>query len=313
MKNATTVLSLFSFVLFADSAFTAQNDVNNNASPQGYFLTPPTADYSAPIAQDSSTPFAAPNAASAPQEGLFRGTQSTPVYAPISRPSGITPSAPSNSEGPTLQDQYWVPPEDTYSKKYFQSWMKNMETYDTPCDCPPVPDVAMNDCYCLYCHYRPCYYYTTECEYVPNYTYQKCCRYVPQYYKETRCQNESENYCVTRCRYVPEYYCETKCRYVQCWNEETCCCEQRPVFYQEQCCRQCPQYYEETCTRMVPRYYEETCCRYVPQYYYVCVCNYCPQYKYKRNCTYIPQYYYKHQGCCSNGGMVMENNQPGCN
>lgn len=308
MKKIIKALALCTLLWCSTAANAA---AGNDASPQSYFLTPPSEGQQAITPQPStysSTTDTSTYTTPESQTGVLRGMQTTPIYSPMSTHSSAQPS----TSGTQLQEQQWIPPEKNYSNNYFQSWMKDKGSptpqfsHDQNC-CDPAcpPDVPMNDCYCLYCHYRPCYYYTTECEYVPNYEYQKCCRYVPQYYKETRCRNCPENYSVTRCRSVPEHYTVTKCRYIEQWNEETCCCEPCPVYYQEDCCRQVPQYYEEICTRMVPQYYEETCCRYVPEYYYICVCNYCPQYKYKRNCTYIPQYYYKHTGC-ADGSMVMQ-------
>lgn len=103
------------------------------------------------------------------------------------------------------------------------------------CDQPCPADHAMNDCYCLYCHYEPCYYNKTHCEYCAKNCYKKCCRYVPQYY-EKQC-----------CRYVPQYYCKT-------------------------CCRQVPQYYYTCQTHYEPKYSCERCCTYKPCYYYKHVC-----------------------------------------
>lgn len=87
------------------------------------------------------------------------------------------------------------------------------------------------DCYCLYCRYKPCTYYTTRCEYCPQYSYRQCCRYVPQYYQQ-QC-----------CRYVPQYYCKT-------------------------CCRYCPQYYYVCDCKYCPKYTQVPCCYYQPEYYY---------------------------------------------
>ncbi len=100
--------------------------------------------------------------------------------------------------------------------------------------CPPQ-EKAMNDCYCLYCRYEPCYYNKWHCSYVPKYTYKKCCRYVPQYYQK-QC-----------CRYVPQYYSQTYCHQV-------------------------PQYYYTRQCKYESKYNCERCCRYVPKYYYKHVC-----------------------------------------
>src|SRR5947209_5537823 len=68
--------------------------------------------------------------------------------------------------------------------------------------CPPEQpcEQPVNDCYCKYVRYKPCYYTVNRCieEQVP--CQRQCCRYVPKYYQ------------VQRCRYVPQYYCETCCR-----------------------------------------------------------------------------------------------------
>lgn len=112
----------------------------------------------------------------------------------------------------------------------------NYDAGDSNCDQPCAPpERPMNDCYCLYCRYEPCYYNKWHCQYCPKYTYKKCCRYVPQYYQK-QC-----------CRYVPQYYCQTCCRYV-------------------------PQYYYTCQCHYVPKYSCERCCRYVPKYYYKHVC-----------------------------------------
>lgn len=103
-------------------------------------------------------------------------------------------------------------------------------TQDRPCE-----DQPMNDCWCLYVHYEPCYYNTKRCieEKVP--CKKQCCRYVPQYYE------------VDRCRYVPQYYKETCCRYV-------------PQYYCVDDCKTC---YKWVCDQH---------CKYVPQYYWKHVC-----------------------------------------
>lgn len=104
--------------------------------------------------------------------------------------------------------------------------------------CPadhPCEDQACNDCWCLYCHYEPCYYNTRRCieEQVP--CKRKCCRYVDRYYQ------------VQRCRYVPQYYTET-------------CCKKEPEYYEVDECK--------TCKRWVC----EQQCQYVPKYYWKHIC-----------------------------------------
>jgi len=101
--------------------------------------------------------------------------------------------------------------------------------------CGQPVDQACGDCYCQYCHYEPCCYYTCRCEQVPQYNYKKCCRMVPQ------------NYCVTRCRYVPQYY-------------------------QETCCRQVPEYYTTCQTTYCNKYCYDKHTKYVPRYYWKHVC-----------------------------------------
>lgn len=105
----------------------------------------------------------------------------------------------------------------------------NQAPNDACCDQPT------GDCWCLYCHYEPCYYTTQRCcEYkVP--CKRRCCRYVPKYYE------------VQRCRYVPQYYCET------------CCC-QVPEYY---CVDECKTCYKTVCDQH---------CKYVPRYYWKHVC-----------------------------------------
>lgn len=104
---------------------------------------------------------------------------------------------------------------------------------DSGC-CPP-PDQPCGDCWCLYCHYEPCYYNTKRCIDVPQYYKKKCCRYVPKYYE------------VKKCRYVPQYYSET-------------CCKYEPEYY---CVDECKMCKKEICERK---------CRWVPRYYYKHVC-----------------------------------------
>lgn len=102
-------------------------------------------------------------------------------------------------------------------------------------DCCPQ-DQPCGECWCLYCHYEPCYYTTRRCIEVPQYYKKKCCKYVPKYYE------------VKKCRYVPQYYTET-------------CCKYEPEYYCEDECKMCKQW---VCERQ---------CKYVPRYYYKKVCN----------------------------------------
>lgn len=93
-----------------------------------------------------------------------------------------------------------------------------------PSCCQQAPcDKPCGDCYCLYCHYRPCYYSTCHCNYIPQYQYHQCCRYIPQYYYTCSC-HYCPQYCYQQhCRYVPEYYYKHECN-----QANTCapCCQQ---------------------------------------------------------------------------------------
>lgn len=111
--------------------------------------------------------------------------------------------------------------------------------------CPedhPCPDQALNDCWCLYVHYEPCYYTTQRCveEQIP--CTKKCWRKVPRYYE------------VKKCKMVPQYYCETRCKY-----ENEC--------------------YEVADTKCCKKVVCDTHCKYVPKYYWKHVCGNaeCPQ------------------------------------
>jgi hypothetical protein len=108
---------------------------------------------------------------------------------------------------------------------------------DQCCEQPQAApcDQACNDCWCLYCHYEPCYYTTKRCveEQIP--CKKKCCRMVPQYYQ------------VQRCKYVPQYYCET-------------------------CCRQVPEYYDVDYCKTCKKWVCDQHCKYVPKYYWKHTC-----------------------------------------
>ena len=96
-------------------------------------------------------------------------------------------------------------------------------------------DQPVNDCWCKYVRYNPCYYYTKRCvqDCIP--CQRTCCRMVPQYYQ------------VQKCRYVPQYYCE-------------------------QACRQVPEYYTVCETKTSNRMVCDKHCRWVPQYYWKHTC-----------------------------------------
>ncbi len=104
--------------------------------------------------------------------------------------------------------------------------------------CPedhPVADQATGDCWCMYVHYKPCYYTTKRCveEKIP--CKKTCCRQVDQYYE------------VDRCRWVPEHYTET-------------------------CCKKVPEYYEVDDCKICQKVVCDQHCEYVPQYYWKHVC-----------------------------------------
>lgn len=123
-----------------------------------------------------------------------------------------------------------------------QSGFANYNSYNNfsngCCEQPAAApcDHACGDCWCLYCHYEPCYYNNWRCCEEPRTVQKKCCRWVPREYQ------------VQRCRYVPQYYCETACRY----EPEYYCVDQTVTCKKWVCDRQC---------------------RYVPRYYYKRVCN----------------------------------------
>lgn len=96
-------------------------------------------------------------------------------------------------------------------------------------------DQPVNDCWCKYVRYNPCYYYTQRCvqDCIP--CQKQCCRMVPQYYE------------VQKCRYVPQYY-------------------------SEQACRQVPQYYTVCENKYSNRYVSDKHVRWVPQYYWKHTC-----------------------------------------
>lgn len=73
-------------------------------------------------------------------------------------------------------------------------------------------DQPVNDCWCKYVRYNPCYYYTKRCVQDCYPVNKQCCRMVPQYYQVQKCRYVPQYYCETACRQVPEYYtvCETK-------------------------------------------------------------------------------------------------------
>lgn len=114
---------------------------------------------------------------------------------------------------------------------YNDNAYNNMQnsTCDTACDQP------VNDCWCRYVHWQPCYYQTTRCveeqvpcqknccRMVPKYYQVQRCKMVPEYYTETVCRNEPEYYCVPDCQTVTRTVCDTHCKYVpQYYWKHTC-------------------------------------------------------------------------------------------
>lgn len=252
-----------------------------------------------------------------------------PSYQQTNALSGswqATPNQPNQSTDPIL----WNSADQGCQSSTDAFRYTGQNSYDD-CDDAAPEDQALDDCYCLNVHYRPCYYYTTEVSYIPKYQYLRCCRFIPEQYNVTRCKEETENYSVMRCKYVEEPYYVTRCRiikepyyvtrckmhseayyeprfcYCEKYNEEKCCCEPTlhqyqqtcykdvPEYYQELCFRDVPQYYQITCCKKVPQYYQVTCCRKVPRYYDETCCRYVPQYYYMVQCKYCPQYKYKRQ------------------
>lgn len=107
--------------------------------------------------------------------------------------------------------------------------------YDNACPADSACDQPMNDCYCLYVHYEPCYYCTPRCveEQVP---YQEtCCRMVPQYYQVQKCRMVPEYYNETCCKQVPEYYQVEKCRTCKKWVQDQHC-QYKPCYYWKHVC-----------------------------------------------------------------------------
>lgn len=109
----------------------------------------------------------------------------------------------------------------------YDSSMGGNAQYDQNC-CPPDQpcDQPLNDCWCRYVHYKPCYYTTQRCveekipckkncvRYVPKYYQVQRCRYVPEYYNETYCRQEPEYYCVDDCKTCTKVVCDQHCKMV---------------------------------------------------------------------------------------------------
>lgn len=327
MKKICFFLSLYCCVFIGEHVNAAANTTDSTSrSPQTYFLTEPNrpAAQTQPAVTSTTTsdttplvpakieerPVFNPRSYNTPSstERFGRPAYPSPTTNTYANPSSYLQNnlqtqqlawgnAGQNSTTANYQNERWQ------SYPGYRYTGQSSDASDSCCAEQQPEDSPCGDNFGLYCHYRPCYYYTTECEYIPKYEYHRCCRYIPQYYKETRCKQIPEYYQIMRCKMEKEPYCITRCRIVEKYNEETGCCDTYPEYYSETCYRDVPVHYEETACRQVPQYYEETCCRYVPQYYYTCVCKYCPQYKNKRQCKYVPQYYYKQESCCKQAGM----------
>jgi|GEM_PF-1241732 len=99
----------------------------------------------------------------------------------------------------------------------------------------PCGDVKTGDCWCMYCHYEPCTYYTQRCveEQIP--CKKRCCRQVPKYYQ------------VQRCKMVPEYYNETLCKY-----------ETEYYYVDDSKC--CKKWVSDSHVKYVPKYYWKHTC-----------------------------------------------------
>lgn len=259
-------------------------------------------------------------------------TQKFSLDSPLANPK-ILPAPTTNSTRPEVP----ATPAPTYASTTTYSYSSPADINDdnsgtglSPCDpcryAPPPPDMPCGDSYKLHCHFRPCYYYTTECEYIPEYRYEQCCRYIKEEYYETRTQMVPQYYTEIKCRMVPSFVEELVPQYHEEWvpicsspyplpiSEDGCEEAQEYEYCLESICDEpavqvnciyVPEYYEETYCREVPEYYEELCCRYVPQYYYVCHCEYVPRYSYKKQCEYVTQYYYKQDKCAKPCSMTM--------
>lgn len=162
---------------------------------------------------------------------LFLGILSTPfahaddaMNQPSKAPAASNTQNQDNSMNYQDDQQQHNMAQMHHSNGYYQGGYQGNEGC-----CPedhPVADVPMNDCWCMYCHYEPCYYTTKRCveeqipckkkcyRYVPEYYEVQRCRYVPQYYNETCCRQKCECYYVDDCKTCKKYVCDTHCRYV---------------------------------------------------------------------------------------------------
>ena len=289
MKKISLLTCLSCCLFFAHYAEAADS---SSALPRGYSLDSPTPTISVQQAPSSTPAQYTPvqSSVSVPQAQYSSGS----IYQ--QQPSIVQPATSGSSQTSGMDTGSFQNATGAYDNNPAQG----LDPYNPYYDMPVRPDEQCGDSYSLYCHYRPCYFYTTSCEYVPEYCYEQCCRYVEEKYSEERCRMVPQYYNEVKCRMVPKYCIEPRYEYFECYNEELCCYETIPQYYENEYCYYVSEEYETTHCREVPEYYEEECSRYVPQYYYVCHCRYSPKYSYKKRCEYVPQYYYKHTGCEQN-------------
>lgn len=130
----------------------------------------------------------------------------------------------------SADEQYW-----SHDGRSWNRGQNNVQGYDESRPDHACEDTATGECWCKYCHYEPCVYYTKRCVTENKYCTKKCCRQVPKYYE------------VQRCKYVPQYYNET-------------------------CCKMCPEYYDVQECIPCKKWVCDRHCKYVPRYYYKHVC-----------------------------------------
>jgi hypothetical protein len=181
--------------------------------------------------------------------GLFVAQHS---YSDDSMSSSSSMNAPSGQVVAANQGQYMS----NSSSDGAQYWSRDgrqwntgscgMEGCDEPREDHACGDTSTGDCWCKYCHYKPCYYYTKRCVTENKYCTKRCCRQVPQYYEVQRCKYVPQYYTETCCKYCPQYYdvqecvpcqkwvCDRHCKYVPCYYWKHVC-------GQENCTTPCPQ------------------------------------------------------------------------
>lgn len=167
------------------------------------------------------------------QHGYSQDASSSAAGSSQAMPNTVTSSQPMAADqmSSDAQDQhYW-----SMDGRRWNSGQYAGEGYDEARPDHPCEDVATGECWCKYCHYEPCYYYTKRCVTENKYCTKRCCRQVPKYYE------------VQRCRYVPQYYTET-------------------------CCKMCPEYYDVQECIPCQKWVCDRHCKYVPRYYYKHIC-----------------------------------------